>query len=49
LLAPKASARSPRKGWSIPSGFETDLAVLKEAACVPGSMNGARPTSRRMA
>jgi len=36
LLAPKASARSPRKGWSIPSGFETDLAVLKEAACVPG-------------
>ena len=36
LLAQNASTRSPRQGWTIPPGLETDLAILKEAACVPG-------------
>ena len=36
LLAQDAGARPPRQGWTIPAGLESDLAVLKEAACVPG-------------
>jgi len=36
LLAEKATARRPGEGWAIPPGLETDLAVLKDAACVPG-------------
>ena len=36
LLAEKTSARSWAGGWAVPSGFEADLALLKDAACVPG-------------
>jgi CubicO group peptidase (beta-lactamase class C family) len=36
LLAQTASAARPDQGWTIPSGLEADLALLKEAACVPG-------------
>lgn len=36
LLAENTSARPVAGGWAIPSGFEADLALLKDAACVPG-------------
>ena len=35
LLAQNASTRRPTQGWSIPPRLEADLAILKEAACVP--------------
>ena len=36
LLPGNANARTSAQGWTIPPGFEADLAMLKEAACVPG-------------
>ena len=36
LLAGQAKARPAASGWTIPTGFEADLALLKDAACVPG-------------
>jgi len=36
LFVQNASARLPGQRWAIPPGLEADLALLKEAACVPG-------------
>jgi CubicO group peptidase (beta-lactamase class C family) len=36
LLAHDAPAGRPKQGWTLPPGLEADLALLKEAACVPG-------------
>jgi len=36
MLAGKVEARAAGQGWTVPAGFEADLATLKDAACVPG-------------